>query len=363
MIRMAAAMGADGAATGRGRDHPPHPVRASPSPARACSPLWGGAQPVRARVHRFLRACHLRHALCGRIPRPVLNPRHDPARCARVCSCQAVQAGGRRRRRFEGGAGGRGRARRRTCASRSARSACSMRRSRCATTPAPDRARVHYTSRRISLVALPTSGRRSTHSSCARTFAYPPTADGMSLLDPLAGRNASESAPLRHCGALGDDRARAPLRRPHASGVEEGPRGGRLALPQVGAALLQGGPSAPSGPGTRGDVREGRRGRPVGGGGPVVHPRSRDARRGRAGGGAAAAARAAARRHAAVRAAAARAQHARSSRASPRAARGPLAPLARRPGCAVPVMCAPPVRLCWPTSSVGRSIAGCLCVC
>jgi len=152
------------------------------------------------------------------------------------------------------------------------------------------------TARAISLVAHPASGRRSAHPPCARTFAYPPAADGMPLLDPRAGRNAPGSAPLRHCGALGE-----PLRRPRASGAEEATRGSGRAPPPVGAALPQGGPSAPGGPGARVDVREGRRGRPVGGRRPVVRlvggaPRSRDARRGRAGGGAAAA-RAAARRH------------------------------------------------------------------
>ena len=51
---------------------------------------------------------------------------------------------------------------------------------------------------RFSRLARPSSYGRSVRAACARTFANPPTADGMRLLDPIAGPDKLDSVPCGH---------------------------------------------------------------------------------------------------------------------------------------------------------------------
>ena len=72
----------------------------------------------------------------------------------------------------------------------------------------PNPARDRCATERSSRIAGPASIPRSVRLPCARTFPNPPTADGMRLLDPLAGLEKLDSARSARAPPLGAHRPR-----------------------------------------------------------------------------------------------------------------------------------------------------------
>ena len=89
---------------------------------------------------------------------------------------------------------------------------------------------------RFSRITGPSSKGRSVRSACARTFTNPLVADGIRLLDPLAGLNQPDSAPRGHHGAMGRRSSNGAFCGYAAMAVEAGRRAAGRARRTVGRA-------------------------------------------------------------------------------------------------------------------------------
>ena len=151
------------------------------------------------------RPPHMRGTLPSPFPCTLPNPlsKRSPTIGILRNSHRAAQVVGDENDPSGGGAGARWRA----ILSRRRGSPTSIRwcstRCRCAPPSPPHRARSGAPHERSTRIARPASIGRSVRPACARTFANPPTTDGMRLLDPFAGLNKPGLAPRGQRGALG----------------------------------------------------------------------------------------------------------------------------------------------------------------
>ena len=150
----------------------------------------------------FTPAAHARHLAK---PLSLPNPLSERSPTIGIWrnSHRAAQVVGDEKDPSGGGAG----PRRRAILSRSRRRPTSIQpcsqRCRCAPPCPPNRTRSGAPHERSTRIARSASMGRSVRPACARTFAKPPTTDGMRLLDPFAGLNKPGLAPRGQRGALG----------------------------------------------------------------------------------------------------------------------------------------------------------------